>query len=315
MATIQRYVSKELTHFVAAAKKTPEEQYEVLTQILRSGWLTTTPNAPGSPKPLQLFSGRKISLNRMYYSGAICFCDIPVEDLGIHIAKYSPFGISFLKSFLLPKGVNPVFYIANESVLGKAVAPDTGEVTGEDITRGEYLDDMSKGIYYRFVEGVQLRARTDLPPVVRQYLERYRMVDMFCVYQVLAYMKPFHAIKEDADRDNFYMEREWRSPGDVQFAPGDVWRIILPRKFVSDFRRDFPSYEGQLTYAPDDIVPAPPDAGVGIGDEHDIGITMTIPLVPAGSAEQPEPTMTLGPMRRKAAVPVEPKETDPDVKA
>jgi len=297
MPNIQRYVSKELTHFVGGEKKTPEERYAVLTQILRSGWLTTNPIEPGSPKPLDMIPGRKISRNRMYYSHAICFCDIPVEDFGIHMAKYSPFGVAFQKSFLLAKGVNPVFYIANDSVLGKRVSD--GKVTDDDVTRGEFFDYLSKGIYFRFSEGAQLLQNLpDLNPAVREYLLKYQKVDADCVHHLLAYLKPFHVTREDADPDNFYMEREWRSP-DVQFALSDVWRVILPKDFATEFRRDFPDYVGQLTYAPDDIVPVDARAEQAADLDDEFGITMTIALAPKSGSERSSVTVSHGSLRRE----------------
>src|SRR5882672_6325152 len=128
------YVSKELTHFTAWDKETPQEQYDVLVQILRSGWLTTNKDAPGQPKPVAFIPGRRISKNRFYDSRAICFCDIPVDDFGIHIAKYSPFGLAFTKNFLLQRGANPVFYIANDSLIG------TRKDNAQPVTRGQYFD-------------------------------------------------------------------------------------------------------------------------------------------------------------------------------
>ena len=44
-----------------------------------------------------------------------CFCDIPVEDLKIHVKKYSRFGLAFDKNLIVNKGGAPVNYIPNKS--------------------------------------------------------------------------------------------------------------------------------------------------------------------------------------------------------
>ena len=41
----------------------------------------------------------------------MCFCDIPVGDLGLHMRKYSPFGLAFKKDFFAEQGALPVFYV------------------------------------------------------------------------------------------------------------------------------------------------------------------------------------------------------------
>jgi len=284
------YVSKELTHFVAWNKETLEEQYEVLAKILQMGWLTTTPDAPGSPKGLDVLPGNKISNNRMYHSGAICFCDIPVEDFRIHIAKYSPFGLAFTKTFLLQKGANPIFYIANDSVYG------THRLTGQTVTRGDFFDSMSKGIWHRFADGVQLlQNRPDLDPEVRQHLERFQQIDALCVHLLLAYMKLFDVGQDDAAADNFYMEREWRTPVDVQFTLSDVCRIILPKDWETRFRSDFPEYAGELTHAPQGVARVPrtvhPRYYPG-----EVGLTMKIQLARVDSDEKSKATAWFGPM-------------------
>jgi hypothetical protein len=92
MPQLQRYISKELTHFVG--QKLPEEvQYLKLVEILKSRWLTHPPHSPNISGNLQVNTKARISANEMYVPQVICFCDIPVDDLSIHINKYSRFGI------------------------------------------------------------------------------------------------------------------------------------------------------------------------------------------------------------------------------
>ena len=47
----------------------------------------------------------------------VCFSDIPVPDLGIHMGKFSRFGLAFNKSLLIKRGANPVFYVAGNSLI------------------------------------------------------------------------------------------------------------------------------------------------------------------------------------------------------
>src|SRR5689334_24442201 len=47
----------------------------------------------------------------------VCFCDIPVEDLPLHMKKYSQFGLAFSKGFLIGKGATPVFYVSETSLV------------------------------------------------------------------------------------------------------------------------------------------------------------------------------------------------------
>jgi hypothetical protein len=122
--TGQRYVSKELTHFVGKGLS-EEEQYSVLVNsILKGGWLRHSPNAEGPQGPTELLETGAVHamrinkfapIDEMYAQTVVCFCDIPVSDFEIHMGKYSRFGLSFLKPFLVDKGASPVFYIAKDS--------------------------------------------------------------------------------------------------------------------------------------------------------------------------------------------------------
>jgi len=289
------YVSKELTHFTAWDKETPEEQYAVLAKILRMGWLAGNKDAPGAPHQLHIMPGNLISKNRMLHSGAICFCDIPVADFGIHIAKYSPFGLAFTKAFLLPFGANPVLYIANDSVLG------TDMKTGEQVTRGEGFDEMCRGIWYRFTTGVRLlQEKKDLHTDARTFIQQFQHVDAFCVYRILTYMKLFDVAQDETAADNFYMEREWRTPVDVQFTLQDVCRIILPKEWEATFRKDFPDYSGEVTPAPEGVVRVPrtvhPSYYPG-----EIGMKMVVTLARKGTGEKSSAIMTFGPMDKPEA--------------
>ena|ERR1700680_4670543 len=116
MTLVQRYVSNELSHFVG--RGLPEnEQYETLiNKILKPGWLTYPPhNITTLGRTLEVDFSKPISTDEALKYQVVCFCDIPEPDLAIHVNKYSKFGLSFKKAFLINQGASPVFYVANET--------------------------------------------------------------------------------------------------------------------------------------------------------------------------------------------------------
>jgi hypothetical protein len=160
----------------------------------------------------------------------ICFCDIPVEDLGIHISKYSHFGLSFQKSFLIERGANPLLYVERNSAI-------------RGTTRSEYFDE-TVDCYIRYCNNFIYFCKnsTEMP-------EECKNISEFMLY-LLSYMKFFDANKSDDDEENFYMEREWRSPYYIHFEIEDILRIILPNSYFSKkFRDDIPEYAGQITFS------------------------------------------------------------------
>lgn len=259
---MQRYVSKELIHLVGGKKQPLEAQYKTLKDILRSGWLSSNPTDPGKERSFAIMPGGQFSENRVLQPFPICFCDIPVEDIGIHAKKYGLIGLSFQKSFLIPLGVNPVFYVANESKVRAHRISDGSEL---QIPRSELLDELVPIFWRVWVQRRQLLNRQDLPPELREHLENSRVIDDFLMMHVLGFMKHFDTVLDDDHPDNFYMEREWRATWDLKFELKDVWRVILPKEYGEQLRKDFPEYCGQVTFsegagsAPSD---APPEQGV-----------------------------------------------------
>jgi hypothetical protein len=112
---LQNFVSDELFHFVGRGM--PEnEQFNLLIKILKTGWLTHAPHSQGYNPIVHIDGSKKISSNLMYNPKIVCFCDIPLPDIGFHAVKYSHFGISFTKNYLIQFGARPVFYIPTSAL-------------------------------------------------------------------------------------------------------------------------------------------------------------------------------------------------------
>jgi hypothetical protein len=93
----QRYVSRELTHFVGSACCSDEERYALLTKILTEGCLRHPDLPSRTDRDVNVriahvdFEPRDLaSSNKAFWGTFVCFCDIPLADLPLHMAKYGP---------------------------------------------------------------------------------------------------------------------------------------------------------------------------------------------------------------------------------
>lgn len=260
MAVTQRYVSKELTHFIG--KGIPkEQQYLLLVKILTSGWLTHAPHEPKITSRLRInVGGGKLSENDMYSPEVVCFCDIPIEDLEIHKIKYSRFAISFLKPFLIGRGANPVFYVAKNSGVWTVSRDNSFKDALEPmpVGPGVFADGISRAVYFdKMVSEYQKLFLFELPKALGKkqkkpgILPRVPALDPFhhfLDFHVFSFIKFFDDATADDNPKNFYMEREWRKLGNLNFELSDVRRVILPEAFSTQLRADVPDYVGQVTF-------------------------------------------------------------------
>jgi len=171
---------------------------------------------------------------------AICFCDIPVNDFGIHMSKYSKFGLSFRKEFLIERRANPVFYVATDS------RPPTPPIVKTIASNGDWFEKEIKNFLMLLSK---IMGPGSDETVYKNIFANFGEFNWFFGNHILPFLKPFECNKSDTDEENYYMEREWRVLGFVKFALEDVSRIILPKSCIRRFREDIPDYYGQITFA------------------------------------------------------------------
>ncbi len=51
----------------------------------------------------------------------VCFCDIPLSQLSVHINTYGSYGLGLAKEWGIRKGLNPVIYFSKNSLLAKNI--------------------------------------------------------------------------------------------------------------------------------------------------------------------------------------------------
>jgi len=229
----QRYVSDELTHFVGRSfnggPEADEQQYALLLDILKTGQLGASKEVRVTSDPSKAFSD-----NQYYKSNVVCFSDIPLADLTIHMAKYSRFGMAFKKSFLIERGANPVFYVVKNSLAKLA--------HGKMEKRAEYFDRMHAAIlelFERMGDEWKSGAGEDY---IKELLG-------FLVFHFFSFAKFYQEGLPPEHPENFYMEREWRIFGSLEFSLAEVTRIMFPKDFARRFRDDLPEFYGQINFS------------------------------------------------------------------
>ncbi|MFH1060456.1 MAG: abortive infection system antitoxin AbiGi family protein, partial [Pseudomonadota bacterium] len=206
--SLQRYVSDELTHFVGRGlshlDQAEEQQYALLVEILRGGVLGTDKSTE-----VTYSKDKRFSANEFYKANLVCFSDIPVPDLGIHMGKFSRFGLAFRKCDLIARGANPVFYVATNANPGPA-AGSPGH------SRAEHFDREHERIWELF-HGLERLPGLDE--------EKIRDMWNFLVYSFFSLVKFYCEGLPAADPENYYMEREWRIFGSLEFSLDQVRRV------------------------------------------------------------------------------------------
>lgn len=251
MNSQQRYISNELTHFVGKGKNS-EEQYQLLLKILKEGILIhqlynaiTTGNVSGTC--MKVCPTAKLSKNEMFNPEMVCFCDIPVGDLNIHIRKYkSPFGLSFTKNFIVQHGGSPVYYIPRKAAIKHTLFAHSGN----NKNKGELFDKIVPELL-NSISDIEDRpcSGTEFSSLEQKTLLKKNLLRSFLEFHIFSYLKFFdHELKEDEEK-NYYFEREWRIVGNLKFKISDIKRIFIPENYTRLFRKDFPQYYGQLTFA------------------------------------------------------------------
>jgi len=229
MELIQRYVSKELTHFVGRHQH-EEERFELLVNIIKSGWILHKPMNANEKTNRNL-----VKMEGILEPEVVCFADIPINDLSLHMEKYSNFGIAFKKDFLVKHGANPVFYVTQNGNVNRNRLPKS---------KKEWFQENIKN-YFTLKEKLQHLPCDDELAEVKNLFSK---LDPFLVHDIFAYIKAFDASKSDADEDNYYLEREWRIVGDLPFSVDDITRILIPEKYGKPLRERLPEYYGQLSF-------------------------------------------------------------------
>ena len=266
------YTSNLLCHFVGRSKANDDERFELLLTIIKGGKLIANLSNPSQPESIFQSGYHCEHVGEVFgRCDCVCFCDIPDLGLKIHTNKYSKFGMGFEKTFIAEQGANPVMYVPKNYPVVKC---------GGSTATGNFLPPRAPEEYYPFL----LKLATSFLPLMGSgytaaclsqwenglkilgYGDHLKLFDkdihqmliegkyyplLFSLMQgisnQLQYVKLYDATLPDDHPDNYYMEREWRSLGNINFTIDDIKTLYLPNKeYISKFIKEFPKYKGDI---------------------------------------------------------------------
>jgi hypothetical protein len=258
------YVSDELFHFVGRHKEDDDARYALLKHIVGTGLLTGCFDSDGKATKRGPFNeltpfhshDKTLPENHPWLSedltkiDAVCLCDIPEGSLGGHMNRYSHFGLSFDKSFVISKGGNPVNYVCFDSLDWVDVFANTEAGATSPC---ETLETRFKELYVQFMNLKRIITGKEPKKIDFKHFDRNDLGQVWLLFRsrfedyVLNYLKPFRNPTEQNAWNNFYMEREWRVPGYFEFASDDIKQIVLPNnEYVSKFTNEMPEFSGRV---------------------------------------------------------------------
>lgn len=233
----QNYVSHELYHFVGRHEASDDLRYALLVKIIRDGWITFPPHDhDATATSTEINFEYSFTTDKLINPKVICFCDIPFSELDIHMKKYSRFGISFSRKYLVCKGARPVLYIPVDGIEDGITEAEYFEKNIKNLTKIQcmlFLDTVKEnGVY-------SLDDLKDPERIWKTETSEFIRILLSC-------LKGFNSSLPEDDPDNYYMEREWRMLHNLNFSLSDINRVILPFDYCERFKLDVPKYKGEI---------------------------------------------------------------------
>jgi len=206
----------------------------------------------------------KLSDNALVQFEIVCFCDIPLGELAIHCTKYGRFGLAFSRQFLVDRGASPVMYVPKPGWYKAIIRSHdcrTGKLDKEVTQVGnrapmidaafEYhnhklTNDLFMKLQERMSDAFRQRKSLDDVLSVARDLQEALLYQTVVETMIFGHLKFFDPTLPPNHVDNYYMEREWRVAGKIEFTMKDIAAIYVSPAFFDQATHDFPDLAGRI---------------------------------------------------------------------
>ena len=154
----------------------------------------------------------------------VCFCDLPLSQLGFHLSVYGDYGIGMSKEWGMKKGISPILYVYQESLfvlqIGNLMAHAVAKKDDSDLSEKMVENIHGLTSFIKPYEGPFWRPSGTLPKV-RFYNEReWRFVPQL---QGNSFME-----KNDfLDAEKLREENTKIAKAKISFEPNDIRYLIV----------------------------------------------------------------------------------------
>jgi hypothetical protein len=240
-----QYTSNELFHFVGWKHPTDSKKnYEVLSKVLTDKCISHPPHWRGGGEiRIVVIWGANILKGELIVPTVTCYADIPRGSLQIHTKKYGQFGLSIARTVLASRGARPVTYMPYHP-------NDNVQTTMCGFSLIKRLHDAAEAFQEFVVKKLDSRPKSSQGYAPSTPEHAITEIDTVMIKDILAFVKPFDFTRDVDDPLNYYMEREWRKYGNLEFQPEWVSSIVVPSDYVERTKKDFPQYVGRISACP-----------------------------------------------------------------
>lgn len=233
------YTSDALYHFVGRGTLNDDERtFGILLNVLETMCVSHPPHKVGwGELTLEISPEASIIGDSLVAPRIVCFCDIPLDSMGIHRTKYGNFGVGIDRDYLARHGCRPVMYFPyNPNDWGTAYGKSLIEDIEAKFRAIRHLAEQEGATEFS-------RSMGDVP----------QHAQMSCIESAfskdfLAFVKAYDYTLPKKHEDCFYMEREWRRIGGVMFTNETLLSVVIPTGFKDRLLAKHPDLEPKLQF-------------------------------------------------------------------